>query len=74
MPSAQPHRREDEGALERADRAFARLQTAWQDAHCRILSTGNGQITLESIRELDAAEEDWLAAREAIALHNPTTR
>ena len=74
MPSTQSQASEDEDALDRADRAFARLQTAWQAVHPRILSKENEHISLESIRELDAAEEEWLAAREALGLHKPTTR
>ena len=74
MSSAQPQRSEVDDALERADRAFARLQAAWEAVHPRILSSENAQITTESILELDAAEEEWLAAREALASHNPTKR
>jgi hypothetical protein len=74
MSSTQQHVKEEETAFERVEQAFTRLQAAWQAVHHRLMLAGHGQITTEIIRELDAAEEEWLAAREPIAFETPTVR
>ena len=74
MFSAEQHQRKDEIAFERLDKAFARLQSAWQAVQYRVLAIGRVQITTENLRELDAAEEEWLTAREASAFNTQRIR
>ena len=53
----------------RVYQAFERLQIAWYAVNARN-STNNGapQVDEAALRELNAAEEEWLAVRESVSV------
>lgn len=61
--TSEEQRRQEEDAIEREGRAFARRQAAWLAVHRQLLPLGNGQPSLESMDEFDAAEHEWRAAQ-----------
>ena len=49
--------------VERVEEAFEKLQTAWRAVRARISTKGTLQLDEETLKELDTAEEEWLAVR-----------
>jgi len=52
-------------AANRVYQAFERLQIAWYTVNARRPAGGSSQFDEDAIKELNAAEEEWLAARAA---------
>jgi hypothetical protein len=48
---------------DRVEKAFERLQTAWRAVRARITPSGTVQADEAIMKELDSAEQEWLAAR-----------
>ena len=55
-------------AANRVHQAFERLQIAWYTVNARNSANGASQLDEAAIKELDAAEEEWLAARESVSI------
>lgn len=55
-----------ESAVNRLNQAFERLETAWHTVRAWRLTNGTRQFEAALINELNAAEEEWLAARAAV--------
>jgi hypothetical protein len=53
--------------IDRVEAAFEKLQNAWRAVRARISTHGMLQLDEETLRELDAAEEEWLAVRANIS-------
>ena len=49
--------------VDRVEEAFEKLQNAWRAVRTRISKNGTQHLDEESLRELDTAEEEWLAVR-----------
>jgi len=64
--TAEEKRREELEAIEQERRAFERRHKAFIAVHRQFYPLGNGSPTTESLRELDAAEDEWQAAKERI--------
>jgi len=65
----QHHHTSRDGDIERVERAFARLQTAWRSVRAQSPGKGSSHFDAAAMGELDAAEEEWLAARAAADLN-----
>ena len=50
----------------RGYQAFEELQIAWYAVNARKAAHGAPQVDEAAIRELNAAEEEWLAVREVV--------
>ena len=49
--------------VDRAEEAFEKLHIAWRAVRARISANGTLQLDEETLKELDTAEEEWLAVR-----------
>lgn len=58
--------KEMDAAANRAYQAFERLQIAWYTVNIRRPANGASQFDEAAINELNAAEEEWLIAREQL--------
>ena len=52
----------------RVYQAFERLQIAWYAVNARKAAHGAPQVDEAAIRELNAAEEEWLAVRDSVSV------
>jgi len=52
----------------RVYQAYERLQLAWYMANARRSANGSTQLDQNLINELEAAEQEWLAARAAASI------
>lgn len=68
--NAQHHQIGQDTAVDRVDQAFERLQIAWRTVRARRSANGIAQFDAAAVKELDAAEAEWLAARAAASLRN----
>jgi len=59
-------RKEEANALERERLAFERRQKAFFAVHRQFLPFGNGQPTMDSLDEQEAAEREWRLACEEV--------
>lgn len=64
----QHHHIPQDAAVNRVDRAFERLQMAWRNLRAQRSANGTRQFDAATMIELDAAEEEWLAARAAASV------
>lgn len=51
---------------DRVVEAFEKLQTVWRAVRARISTNGTLQLDEETLKELDTAEEEWLAVRPSV--------
>jgi hypothetical protein len=52
----------------RVYQAFERLQLAWYAVNARNAANGAPQVDEAAMRELNAAEEEWLAVRDSVSI------
>ena len=52
----------------RVYQAFERLQIAWYTVNATNSANGALQVDEDAIRELNAAEEEWLAVRDSVSV------
>jgi len=64
------HHIAQDAVANRVYQAFERLQLAWYAVNARNTNTANGapQIDEVAMRELNAAEEEWLAVRDSVSV------
>ena len=67
----QHHHIPQDAVVNRVDQAFARLQMAWRNLRAQRAANATRQFDAASMIELDAAEEEWLAARAAAVSRGP---
>lgn len=67
---AQHHHTAQDTAVDRENRAFDRLEKAWEAVRAQRSVNVTTRLDEAALSELDAAEEEWLAARAAAAVHN----
>ena len=72
MGTPEQQRAEEAAAMEAERRAFDRREAALHGVNRQFLPAGNGQPSLESLAEFDAAEEEWRAAQKPLAGSNST--
>jgi len=53
--------------VDRVEAAFEKLQRAWRAVRARISSNGTLHLDEETLKELDSAEEEWLAVRSNVS-------
>jgi len=58
----------EDSAASRVYQAFERLQIAWYTISARSPAKEAPQLDATAMRELNAAEEEWLAARESVSI------
>jgi len=64
----QYHHIAQDSAANRVYQAFERLQIAWYTVNARSPANGVPQLDEAAMTELNAAEEEWLAARESVSI------
>ena len=62
------HHIAQDAVANRVYQAFERLQIAWYAVNARNCANGTLQVDEAAIRELNAAEEEWLAARDSVSV------
>ena len=53
---------------DRAEEAFEKLQIAWRAVRARLSPNGASQLDEETLKELDIAEQEWLAVRAEVSM------
>lgn len=66
----QHHHISQVSAVDRVNQALERLQNAWEAIRAQRSANGSKQFDEAVLNELDAAEEEWLAARAAASGHS----
>lgn len=65
----QQHRHSaNDAAANRVYQAYERLQIAWYTVNAHRPADGAAQFDQAALNELEAAEEEWLAARAEVAV------
>ena len=54
--------------VDRVEEAFEKLQIAWLAVRARISPNGTLQVDEATLKELDAAEQEWLAVRPNVSM------
>ena len=54
--------------VDRVEEAFEKLQIAWRAVRARIYPNGRLQVDEATLKELDAAEQEWLAVRPNVTM------
>ena len=54
--------------VDRVEEVFEKLQNAWRAVCARIYQNGRLQVDEETLREIDAAEQEWLAVRSNVSV------
>jgi len=54
--------------VDRVEEAFEKLQTAWRAVRARISPNEKSQLDEETLKELDTAEQEWLAVRANVSM------
>ena len=67
MSTSEEQRREESASVDRARKAFDRLQKAFLNVNHQLLPNGSGQPNQESLDELDEAEAEWRGAQAEMA-------
>ena len=62
------HHIAQDAVANRVYQAFERLQIAWYAVNARSSANGAPQVDEAAIRELNAAEEEWLAVRDSVSV------
>ncbi len=68
--NAQHHPVGQDAAVDRVAQAFERLQVAWRTVRARRAANGITQFDAAALKELDAAEAEWLAVRSEASISN----
>ena len=62
------HHIAQDAVANRVYQAFERLQLAWYAVNARNAGNGAPQVDEAAMRELNAAEEEWLAVRDSVSI------
>jgi hypothetical protein len=67
---AQHHEIVQDTAVDLVNKAFERLQIAWETVRAQRSINGITEFDEAALNELDAAEEEWLTARTAASIRS----
>jgi len=62
------HHIAQDAVANRVYQAFERLQIAWYAVNARNAVNGAPQVDEAAMKELNAAEEEWLAVRDSVSV------